>query len=118
MENENIDTAAHNKDIAALTRALWIFDNAVKVALELMNYGMVRPALSRTIARQTGIYWGNPGPTSAPVAVGAIGTGAHLFRGYRENTDFALHLHALIDGKQEPRCREIAVCGNFRLGPD
>ncbi len=83
-----------------------------------MNCGMVRPALSRTIARQTGIYWGNPGPTSAPVAVGAIGPGAHLFRDYRENMGFALHLHALIDGKQEPRCREIAVCGNFRLGPD
>ena len=55
MENENTDTAAHNKDIAALTRALWIFDNAVKVALGLMNYGTVCLAQSRTIVRQTRI---------------------------------------------------------------
>ena len=32
-------------------------------------------------------------------AVGALGPGAHLFRGYQETMDFALHLHALIDGK-------------------
>jgi len=60
---------------------------------------VVRPALSRTIAQQTGIYWGNPGHTTESFAVGAVGRGAHLFRGYQENMDFALHLHALIDGK-------------------
>ena len=26
--------------------------------------------------------------------------GAHLFRGYQDNTEFALHLHALIGGKE------------------
>lgn len=41
VETENTDTAAHDRHIAALTRALWTFDDAVKVALELMNYGMV-----------------------------------------------------------------------------
>ena len=51
-------------------------------------------------------------------AVGALGPGAHLSRGYQETMDFALHLHALIDGKQGTCCREIAVCGDLRLGPD
>src|SRR5262245_4211059 len=34
VENENIDTAGHHNDAAALMRALWAFDDAVKVALE------------------------------------------------------------------------------------
>lgn len=34
VENENIDTAGHANDAAALMRALWAFDDAVKVALE------------------------------------------------------------------------------------
>ena len=37
VENKNTDTAAHDKDIPALTRALWIFDDAVKVALEFQK---------------------------------------------------------------------------------
>jgi alkaline phosphatase len=34
VENENTDTAGHANDAAALLRALWAFDDAVKVALE------------------------------------------------------------------------------------
>jgi len=34
VENENVDTAGHHNDAAALMRALWAFDDAVKVALE------------------------------------------------------------------------------------
>jgi alkaline phosphatase len=34
VENENTDTAAHMSDAAALMRALWAVDDAVKVALE------------------------------------------------------------------------------------
>jgi alkaline phosphatase len=34
VENENVDTAGHRNDAAALMRALWAFDDAVKVALE------------------------------------------------------------------------------------
>ncbi len=34
VENENVDTAAHFNDAAALMRALWALDDAVKVALE------------------------------------------------------------------------------------
>src|SRR6185503_18390198 len=34
VENENVDTAAHSNDAAALMRALWAIDDAVKVALE------------------------------------------------------------------------------------
>ncbi|MGH8642767.1 MAG: alkaline phosphatase [Burkholderiales bacterium] len=55
--------------------------------------------LGRMIARQTGYYWGTSGHTPEPVAVGAIGPGAELFRGYQDNTDFGKHLHRLIQGK-------------------
>ena len=34
--------------------------------------------------------------TPQPVAVGAIGPGAELFRGYQHNTDFGRHLHRLL----------------------
>jgi alkaline phosphatase len=196
VENENTDTAGHANDAASLMRALWAFDDAVKVALEFqrrspdtlliitgdhetggfsptyalkdlsrlssanrfyagdeqfrmleritMSLGMVneklgkKPSgemldqliakhfpgfkldndlrelllggktmernfsylpqnvLGRMIARQTGFYWGTSGHTPEPVAVGAIGPGAELFRGYQDNTDFGKHLHKLI----------------------
>ena len=65
----------------------------------LMGYGAIRAALSRMVSRQTGFYWGTTGHTTEPVAVGALGPGAQLFRGYQDNTEFARHLHRLIDGK-------------------
>ena len=37
IENENTDTAAHASDAAALMRALWAMDDAVKVALEFQR---------------------------------------------------------------------------------
>jgi alkaline phosphatase len=37
VENENVDTAAHRNDAASLMRALWAFDDAVKVALEFQR---------------------------------------------------------------------------------
>jgi alkaline phosphatase len=37
VENENIDTAGHANDAAALMRALWAFDDAVKVALDFQR---------------------------------------------------------------------------------
>lgn len=196
VENENTDTASHANDAPSLMRALWAFDDAVKVALEFqrrnpdtlvivtgdhetggfsptyaqkdlgsagsgnrfyagdeqfrmlervsMSLGMLREKLGRKpdaavldallekhfpgfrfdddlralllggkpldrnftyiphnlvgrmISRQTGFYWGTSGHTSEPVAVGAIGPGAELFRGYQDNTDFGKHLHRLI----------------------
>jgi len=196
VENENTDTAGHANDAASLMRALWAFDDAVKVALEFqrrnpdtlliitgdhetggfsptyalkdlsalssanrfyngdeqlrmleritMSFGMMneklgkKPSgdmldqliakhfpgfkldndlrelllggktiernfaylpqnlLGRMVARQTGFYWGTSGHTPEPVAVGAIGPGAELFRGYQDNTDFGKHLHRLI----------------------
>jgi len=48
VETENTDTAAHDKDIAALTRALWIFDDAVKVALEFQNNSREKRRLFRS----------------------------------------------------------------------
>jgi len=37
VENENIDTAGHANDAASLMRALWAFDDAVKVALDFQR---------------------------------------------------------------------------------
>jgi alkaline phosphatase len=37
IENENVDTAGHHNDAASLMRALWAFDDAVKVALEFQH---------------------------------------------------------------------------------
>jgi len=37
VENENVDTAGHNNDVASLMRALWAFDDAVRVALEFQR---------------------------------------------------------------------------------
>ena len=37
IENENIDTSAHANDAASLMRALWAFDDAVKVALDFQR---------------------------------------------------------------------------------
>ncbi len=199
VENENTDTAGHANDAASLMRALWAFDDAVKVALEFqrrnpdtlvivtgdhetggfsptyalkdlstlssknrfysseeqlrmlervtMSFNTVKEklgkkpsgelldkllaehfpgfrldsdlrelilnqktrernfsylpqnALGRMVARQTGYYWGTSGHTPEPVAVGAIGPGAGLFRGYQDNTDFGKHLHRLIQGR-------------------
>jgi alkaline phosphatase len=199
VENENTDTAAHANDAAALMRALWAFDDAVKVALEFqranpdtlilvtgdhetggfsptyalkdlasmssnnrfyageaelrmlesitISLGKMRDALGkqpsgevldqlvarhfpgfrldadlrqlilsrktdernftylpqsalgRMVARRTGFYWGTSGHTPQPVVVGAIGPGAERFRGFQDNTDFARHLHRLLDGR-------------------
>lgn len=199
VENENVDTAAHHNDAATLMRALWAFDDAVKVALEFQrrhpdtlvivtgdhetggfsptyafrdantlagsnrfypgdehlrmierittslrsvrdklgktpsgetldqliathfpgfrldadlraqilagktderNFSFpVQNSLGRMIARQTGYYWGTSGHTPEPVLVGAVGPGSDLFRGYQDNTDFAMHLHRLIGGR-------------------
>ncbi len=196
VENENTDTASHANDAASLMRALWAFDDAVKVALEFQrrnpdtllivtgdhetggfsptyaqkdlssmssgnrlyageeqlrmleritmslsmmkeklgkkpspevldqliarhfpgfrldadlrelllsgkplerNYSyMPQNILGRMVARQTGFYWGASGHTPEPVAVGAIGPGSELFRGFQDNTDFGKHLHRLI----------------------
>jgi len=37
VENENIDTTSHANDAASLMRALWAFDDAVRVALEFQR---------------------------------------------------------------------------------
>ena len=206
-ENENTDSAGHQNDVAALMRDLWVFDDAVKVALEFQkqnpdtlvivtgdhetggfsptygrknlgpvgtaNYLNVRleqlqqierykmslkvfsdqfkaktkqgasntelnaylntllqenfpglileddlrekiltqgqlgsnsnylPAniLGLAIARQTGFYWGSSGHTPAPITVAAIGPGSHLFKGFDDNTAFAVKLRRLMGQK-------------------
>ncbi|HZE11233.1 MAG TPA: alkaline phosphatase [Burkholderiales bacterium] len=197
VENENTDTAGHYNDAAGVMRALWAFDETLKIALDFRSkapnqtliivtgdhetgglsatYALRTPAsdvrlyagianlqmleritisfgaaakalgrkpspealdkliaqhfpglqldadlreailnqspldrnfsyatqnaLGRMVARQTGFYWGTSGHTTEPVAVGAIGPGAELFKGYQDNTDFARNLHRLIGGR-------------------
>jgi len=197
VENENTDTAGHYNDAAGVMRALWAFDEALKIALDFRSkapndtliivtgdhetgglsatYALRAPpdktrlytgmahlqmleritisfgaaakalggkpspealdkliaqhfpgfqldadlreaianqtqldrnfsyatqnALGRMVARQTGFYWGTSGHTTEPVAVGAIGPGAELFKGYQDNTDFGRNLHRLIGGR-------------------
>jgi len=197
VENENTDTAGHYNDAAGVMRALWAFDDALKIALEFraktpddtlvivagdhetgglsatyarrsasgdarlyagaaqvnmleaitLSFGAAakalgrkpsaaaveklvaqhfpgfqldadvrdaivnqtqlernfsyatQNALGRMVARQTGFYWGTAGHTTEPVAVGAIGPGAELFKGYQDNTEFARSLQRLIGGR-------------------
>ncbi len=181
VENENTDTAGHLNDAPGVMRALWAFDEALKVALDfrskapndtliivtgdhetgglsatyarrsassdarpaakalgpkpssealaklvaqhfpgfqldadlreaIMNQSQLdrnfsyatQNALGRMVARQTGFYWGTAGHTTEPVAVGAIGPGAELFKGYQDNTDFGRNLHRLISAPAGP----------------
>jgi alkaline phosphatase len=207
IENENTDSAGHNNDVASLMRDLWVFDDAVKIALDFQkrnpntliivtgdhetggfsptygrknlgpagsaNYlnvdmqqlklieqfkmslnefstqfkvqikqgaskaelndflntllaenfpglnvdddlrekiigqGQLYPnsnylpanILGLAIARQTGFYWGTSGHTPTPITVAAIGPGSNIFKGYDDNTSFALKLRRLIAGK-------------------
>jgi alkaline phosphatase len=66
-------------------------------ALERNFSYVTQIALGRMISRQTGFYWGTSGHTTEPVAVGALGPGAELFKGYQDNTDFARALQRLIE---------------------
>ena len=72
-------------------------------ALERNASYLPQSALGRMVARQTGAYWGTAGHTTEPVAVGAIGPGASVFRGYMDNTDFAKALHKLIGIGERPQ---------------
>lgn len=56
-------------------------------------------ALGRMVSRQTGIYWASAAHSAQPVAVGALGPGAELFRGFYDNTDFGRALHRVIRGQ-------------------
>jgi len=51
------------------------------------------------IARQTGFYWASSGHTPTPITVAAIGPGAEIFKGFDDNTAFAVKLRRLIGEK-------------------
>ena len=55
--------------------------------------------LALAIARQTGFYWGTSGHTPAPITVAAIGPGSEIFKGFDDNTTFAMKLRELIRRK-------------------
>jgi len=55
--------------------------------------------LGLAIARQTGFYWASSGHTPTPITVAAIGPGAEVFKGFDDNTAFAVKLRRLIGEK-------------------
>lgn len=55
--------------------------------------------LGLAIARQTGFYWASSGHTPTPITVAAIGPGAEIFKGFDDNTAFAVKLRRLIAEK-------------------
>jgi len=59
-------------------------------------------ALGAMVADNTQAYWLGRGHTNQPVFVGALGVGAHRFRGYQDNTRFALHLFSILRAEDLP----------------
>ena len=59
-------------------------------------------ALGAMVADNTQAYWLGRGHTNQPVFVGALGAGAHLFRGYQDNTRFAIHLFSILGAEDLP----------------
>ena len=55
--------------------------------------------LGLAIARQTGFYWASSGHTPTPITVAAIGPGAEIFKGFDDNTAFAVKLRRLMAEK-------------------
>ena len=59
-------------------------------------------ALGAMVADNTQAYWLGRAHTNQPVFVGALGAGAHRFRGYQDNTRFADHLFAVLGAEDLP----------------
>jgi alkaline phosphatase len=72
VENENIDTAGHANDAASLMRALWAFDDAVKVALEFQR-GSPDTLVIVTGDHETGGFSPTEAPKDPSPASGADG---------------------------------------------
>lgn len=74
----------------------------------ILRNEMINPALARRIrqgafglmlGQYTFVYWGTTGHSAMPVQVAALGVGAHRFRGYMENTQFARILFDLMGSR-------------------
>ncbi|MGH8056440.1 MAG: alkaline phosphatase, partial [Candidatus Entotheonellia bacterium] len=50
-------------------------------------------------SRQLAFSWSTSGHSAQPVRIGAVGSGANLFQGLLDNTDFGKILHRLIEGQ-------------------
>jgi alkaline phosphatase len=59
-------------------------------------------ALGAMVADNTQAYWLGRGHTNQPVFVGALGAGAHRFRGYQDNTRFAKNLFVVLGAEDIP----------------
>lgn len=76
VENENTDTAGHANDAASLMRALWAFDDAVKVVLEFQRRS------PDTLVIVTGDHeTGGFSPTNALKELGALSGGKRFYSG-------------------------------------
>jgi alkaline phosphatase len=76
VENENVDTAGHHNDAAGLMRALWAFDDAVKVALDFQR------RLPETLVIVTGDHeTGGFSPTYALKDLSAVSSSNRFYSG-------------------------------------
>ena len=76
IENENVDTAGHANDAASLMRALWAFDDAVKVALEFQR------SSPDTLVIITGDHeTGGFSPTEVPKDLTSVSSADDIYKG-------------------------------------
>ena len=76
VENENTDTAGHSNDAASLMRALWAFDDAVKVALEFQR------SSPDTLVIVTGDHeTGGFSPTEVPKDLTSVSSANGIYKG-------------------------------------
>ena len=98
VENENVDTAGHHSDAASLMRALWAFDDAVKVALEFQNRH------PDTLVIVTGDHeTGGFSPTYALKDLSSVGEQQPLLQRRRAPADARAHHDVVQRGEGEAR---------------
>ncbi len=122
VENENIDTAGHANDAASLMRALWAFDDAVKVALEFQRTS------PDTLVIVTGDHeTGGFSPTEAPKDPTSISSASDFYKGdaqlrmlERISTSFIVASEKLSKTPSGAVLDELLAkhFPGFRLGPD
>ena len=123
IENENIDTAGHRNDAAALIRDLWALDDAVQVALDFQRRAPGETLIVVTGDHETGglsVTYALKDLTSTSSANRFYPVHAHLHMldGIRMSLDKAT---ALLGRKPAAAALERVVAENFpgfRLDPD
>ncbi len=122
VETENTDTAGHSNDAASLMRALWAFDDAVKVALEFQR------SSPGTLVIVTGDHeTGGFSPTELPKDPNAMSSANGIYKGNaqlqmlaRISTSFIAASEKLSENPSGALLDELLATHfrGFRLDPD